>query len=141
MPSSRQMPVKVATAPISARPCVSRAISALMSKSSRWMRTVTLAPRHRRGECDLARAGDLRVRLHVVAVDRGANDVRVLERVIILLAPLLEPRDELADRTHVRRRIDLFLGLADAFAHPGEVKKFHVTLGVIPADRRESRDP
>src|SRR5436190_13420571 len=124
MPSSRQMPVKVATAPMSVRPCVSRATSAPMSKSSRCRRT-TLSSRHRRKERDLARACDLRVGLHVIAVDRGADDVGVLEGIVILLAALFEPRDEFANRAHVCRRIDLLLRLADAFAHPGEVEQFH----------------
>src|SRR5262245_8670087 len=129
MPSSRQMPVKVATAPISARPCVRRAISAPRSKSSRWMRTVTLSPRHRRKKRDLARAGNLRIGLHVITVDRCSDDVRVLERVGIFLAALRQPRNEVADRAHARRWLDLFLGLSDPFTHPREVEKLHVPLG------------
>jgi len=39
----RQMPEKLTTAPMSVRPFVSAAISRAMSKSSCWMRMVTLA--------------------------------------------------------------------------------------------------
>src|SRR3954468_24416229 len=122
------MPVKLATAPISVRPWERSAISAPTSKSSRWMRTLMSAARHRRKERDLARARDLRVGLHVSLVDRGADHLRVLERVGIFLATSLQPRDQLANRAHARRRVDLFLGLPDALAHPGEIEKFHIRL-------------
>ena len=60
--SSRQMPVKVTTAPISVRPRVSAAASAAASKAraacGRSSRASCLR-RHRRKERDLARAGDL----------------------------------------------------------------------------------
>src|SRR6266567_2987812 len=106
MSSPRQMPVNVATAPMSVRPCDSFAISAPASKSSRWMRTDTLAPGHRREERDLARARDLGLGLDVIAVDRGADHVRVLERVGIFLAATRQPRDEIGDRAYRCRRID-----------------------------------
>src|SRR5215510_14796146 len=98
----RHIPVNVATAPISVRPRDNVAISAPMSKSSLWMRTDMSAPGHRREEGDLARAGDRGLRPHVVAVDRGADHVRVLERIGILLAPSGQPSDEIADRAHGR---------------------------------------
>src|SRR4051812_41128570 len=123
--SARQMPVKVATAPMSVQPCVSAAISALMSKSSRCNRTNS-ASRHRREERDLARARDRRVGLHMCAVDRSADHLGVLERVGIFLAPPRKPRHQFANRAHIRRWIDLFLGFADTLAHPGEVKEFQV---------------
>src|SRR6187549_1970339 len=98
MPSSRQIPVKVATAPTSARPALSCAISAAMSKSSRWMRTVTSAPGHRWEERDLARTRNRGLGFHMGAVDRGADHARVLERIGIFLAAPGEPRDEVPDR-------------------------------------------
>src|SRR4051794_7810752 len=112
--SPRQMPVKLATAPISVRPCASRAISAPTSKSSRWIRTVKSPPRHRREERNLARAGNLRLGLDMIAVDGCTDHVRVLERVGVFLAAPRKPRDQFTDRPHRRRRIDLFLGFADA---------------------------
>src|SRR5437899_2654257 len=113
MSSPRQMPVNVATAPMSVRPRDSLAISAPASKSSRWMRTDISAPGHRREEGDLARTRDPGFRLDVIAVDRGADHVGVLERVGVFLAAPRQPRDEIADRVHRRRRIDLLFGLAD----------------------------
>src|SRR6266567_7148922 len=115
------MPVKVATAPTSVRPAVSAKISAPMSKSSRCSRTVNLPSRHRREERDLARAGNRRIGLHVRFVDRGADDFRILERVGVFLAARGEPIHQIANGAYARREIDLFLGLADPFAHPGEV--------------------
>src|SRR3954468_14145044 len=116
------MPVKVATAPISVRARVSSAISAPMSKSSRCRRTVNSASGHRREERDLARTGDDGIRLHMRAVDCGADHLGVLERVGVLLAASGKPRDEFTDRAHASRRIDLLFRLADALAHPGEVE-------------------
>src|SRR6185369_15283063 len=129
--SARQMPVKVATAPISVRPRVSAAISAPMSKSSRCSR-INSASGHRRKECDLARARDRHVGLHMRMVDRGADDLGVLECVGILLAASGQPRHEVANCAHIGRRIDLLLRLADALAYPGEVQQFHVS-SVVPA--------
>src|SRR5712671_3221557 len=104
------MPVKLATAPMSVRPLDRSAISAPTSKSSRWIRTVNSASRHRREERDLARAGDLRLGLYMIAVDRRADHVRILERIGVLLAAARKPCDQFADRPHRRRRIDLLLG-------------------------------
>src|SRR4051812_29306248 len=108
----RQMPAKVATAPMSVRPAVSRAISAPMSKSSRCSRTVTSSSGHRREECDLPRPADRRVGLDVGLVDRRADDLRVLERIGVFLTASAQPGHEIADRAHARWRIDLLLRLA-----------------------------
>src|SRR5436305_13381279 len=123
--SARQMPVKVATAPMSVRPCVSAAISAAMSKSSRCSRTNS-ASGHRREERNLARARDCRVGLHMRAVDCSADYLRVLEGVGIFLATPRKPPHQFADRAHSGWGIDLFLRLADPLAHPGEIKQFQV---------------
>src|SRR3954447_6763574 len=134
MPSlPRQMPVKVATAPMSLRPAVSRAISAPMSKSSRCSRTVTSSSGHRRGESDLARPADRRVGLDVGLVDRGADDLRVLERIGVFLTASAQPGHEIADRAHAGWRIDLLLRLADAFAHPGEINQLHTRALLVVA--------
>src|SRR5688572_19750123 len=106
------MPVNVATAPMSARPCVSRAISAPTSKSSRCSRTKS-ASGHRREERNLTRALDRSVRLHVRVVDRRADDLRVLERIGIFLAAFREPGHEFPDGANAHRRIDLLLRLAN----------------------------
>src|SRR5262245_18739374 len=114
------MPVKVTTAPMSGRPSLSLRCSAATSKSSRCSRIVaTSASRHRREECDLARTGEHGLGLHMRAVDGGTDHLRVLEGVRIFLAARSEPTDKIADGTHVCGRLDRFLGLADALAHPG----------------------
>src|SRR6185503_2066253 len=125
----RQMPVKVATAPMSVRPFVSRAISAPMSKSSRCSR-INSASGHRREECDLARTRDRGLGLHMRVVDRRADHLGVLERVGVFLAAPREPGDQFADRAHISRRIDLFLRLADALAHPGKVEQLQVQSSI-----------
>jgi hypothetical protein len=61
----------------------------------------------------------------MILVDCGADDARILERIGVFLAALRQPFDEIADRAHRSRRIDLLLRLADAFAHPGEIEEFH----------------
>src|SRR6202040_3373219 len=123
------MPEKVTTAPISVRPLVIADISRAMSKSSSWMRMVTmavmgssqwfedgllfehdlfgkpvptfpdhaLAAGHRREERNLAGAGDRRIRLDMGVVDRGADHLRLFERVGIGLAALRKPGDQVVD--------------------------------------------
>src|SRR3954454_22985599 len=126
MPSlPRQIPVKVATAPMSVRPAVSRAISAPMSKSSRCSRTVTSSSGHRREECDLARPADGCIGLDVGLVDRRADDLRVFRRIGVFLTAPAQPGHEIADRAHAGRRIDLLLRLADALAHPRKINELH----------------
>src|SRR5215813_6924360 len=80
-----------------------------------------LAPRHRREEGDFARTQNGRVAPDMRAVDRGANHLRILERVGVFLAAMAEPGHEIGDRRDARRRLDLLLGLADTLAHPGEI--------------------
>src|SRR5437879_10424909 len=97
------MPVKVATAPTSVRPAVSAAISPPMSKSSRCSRTVISPSRHRREERDLARAGNRRIGLHVGLVDRGADNLGVLERIGVFLAASGQVRHQIAARNTDRK--------------------------------------
>src|SRR6201999_3767563 len=118
------MPEKLTTAPMSVRPFDSAAISRAVSKSSSWMRMVTVAVMpltagHRREEGDLAGAGDHRVRPDMGMVDRGANHFWPLEGVGVAVVPLRQPGDQVLDGAHGRRRLDGLLGLADALAHPG----------------------
>src|SRR5262249_26726669 len=87
-----------------------------------------LAPRHRRKESDFARAPNGRVAPHMRAVDRRADPLRILERVGVFLAATAEPGHEIGDRRDARRRLDLLLGLADTFAHPGEIAKLQRSI-------------
>ena len=75
------------------------------------------------------------VRLDVLAVDRGADDRRVLEGVRIVLAARRQPGDQVADVSTPSAGVDLLLGEADALAHPGEIDELH---GARP--RSEWRD-
>ncbi len=65
-------------------------------------------------------------------IERSANSRRFVERVRVALAALTEPGDEVADRLHRLGRIELFLGPADAFTHPGEIKRLHVSSQSLP---------
>src|SRR5262249_54492924 len=79
------------------------------------------SPRHGREERDLAGTGDRRVWTCVSAIDGGPDDLRILERMGIFLAALPEPSHQLRDGHNGFWRRQFFLGLADAFAHPGEI--------------------
>src|SRR5438552_12770511 len=116
------MPVKATTAPTSVRERVSLAVSAAAPIGSRCRRMVTdmrSSPRHRREEGDFARAGDGGVGLDVSAGDGRADHLRVLEGVRVFLAPPAEPSDQVANRRHPGRQLDVFLRLADTLAPPG----------------------
>src|SRR6266702_3562459 len=108
---------------------------------SSWIRMVTapvvtgevmgLAAGHRREERDLAGAGDRGVRLDVGMVDRGADHLRLLERIGIGLAPAGQPGDQLLHGAYASRRLDSLLGHADALAHPGEVFQLHPSSSLM----------
>src|SRR5262245_1173315 len=121
------MPVKVTTAPMSLRLCVSLATSAAASNGSGCRRTAALisSPRHRREERALAGAGDRGIGLDVRAIDRRADHPWIFERVGIFLATPREPPHQIAHRRDAGRQFDLLLGLADALAHPRKVQKLH----------------
>src|SRR5579871_4748 len=82
---------------------------------------------HRREKRDLAGPGDRRIGPHMAMIDGGADHLRVVERVGVLLVAAREPSHELAHRPHARRRIDLLLGLAHALADPGEIQNLHAS--------------
>src|SRR5262245_9649846 len=121
------MPVKVTTAPMSLRLCVSLATSAAASNGSGCRRTAALisSPRHRREERDLAGAGDRGVGLDVRAIDRRADHPWILEGVGIFLAAPRKPAHQVADGLDPRRQLDFLLGLADALAHPRKIQELH----------------
>ena len=56
------------------------------------------------GKNAISRAPASRVGLHMRAVERGADGLRVLERVGVALAARRQPGDEIGDRRHLRRR-------------------------------------
>src|SRR5579862_8113287 len=71
--ASRTSPVKLASAPTSLRPRVIASSSRPVSKSASWMRTVgTLAPGHRREECDLVAGFHRRGEVRHLLVDGDA---------------------------------------------------------------------
>src|SRR4030088_1179508 len=101
---SRTVPVKETMAPISVRPDVSRAISARISKSS-CSTLITLASGHRREECDLARAADLRVMAYMAVVDGRADDLRAVKGIGEFGTAGFQPGHHIADRGHVRGQL------------------------------------
>src|SRR5262249_46292334 len=119
---SRTVPVKLTMAPISVRPCVRRAISAPISKSSSWRR-ITSASGHRREESDLARVAENRTAAHAALVDGGADHLVPREGIGEFGAARLEPGDQLADCSDLGRERDLLGALADLLFDPGEIKE------------------
>src|SRR5262245_42648994 len=122
------MPVKATTAPMSARPCVNAAVSAAASNGSRCRRMVadiSSASGHRRKDSDLARSGHRGLGPHMGAVDCRADDLRILERMRVLVAALGEPGHQVADGRDSGRQLDVLLRLADALAHPCEIDELH----------------
>ena len=92
------------TAPISARPSQSAAISAETSKSSAWTRTVAL------------QIGDLLVHGHPdrVHIGEGGGVARFARG---------ELRHQVGDGGGFGR--DVFAALPDPLAHPGEIENLH----------------
>src|SRR5215208_4852521 len=111
---ARQIPVKVTTAPTSVRPRARAVVSSARSKAPRCNRTVTLPSRHRRKERDLPGAGDRGRVLDVLLVDGGPNDLRVLERVGVVLALSGQPGDEVGDGGDLGGRREFLLPRPDA---------------------------
>jgi hypothetical protein len=54
-------------------------------------------------------------------VERRADHLGILEGVGVFFAAAGEPGDQVAHGGDVRRRIDLFVRLADPLAHPRKV--------------------
>src|ERR1700682_4544039 len=111
-------------APISVRPDVSRAISALMSKSS-CCTLITLASGHRREEGDLARAADLRVMADMALIDGRADDLRALKGIGEFGTAGFQPSHHIADGGDVRGQLDLLGGDAGLLLDPGEIEETH----------------
>src|ERR1700730_745855 len=153
------MPEKLTTAPMSVRSFVSAAISRATSKSVSWIRIVTgaviaitgflfdafssrepvstslenalLAAGHRREKRDLAGAGNRSIRLDMGVVDRGADHPRCLKSVGVSFITLGEPSDQFAHGAHAGRRLNQLFGLADPFAHPGEIFHLHPSSSLV----------
>src|SRR4051794_7121564 len=106
---SRQIPVKVTTAPISVRPPVSAAISAAMSKSSRCRPTLMSTSGHRRKEGDLPGTGDGSSGPDVHLIHRRAHDLGVLEGIGVGLAPRRKPLHQIGDGAQLGGKLDFFL--------------------------------
>jgi hypothetical protein len=81
-------------------------------------------------EGDFAGAGDGGIGLDVGPVDRGADDLGVVEGMGIFLAAPGEPAHEVVHGGDIRRRLDRLFGLADAFAHPGEIENLHAHCSI-----------
>src|SRR5262245_39313824 len=111
-------------APISLRPALSRAISAPISKSSRWTRIIS-ASGDRREEGDLARAGNPRVMAHVLAIDRGSDHLGAGEGILEFRPAALQPIDQFGDGADAFRRRDFLRGDAGLLLDPGEIEETH----------------
>src|SRR6516162_879493 len=112
--SPRHTPVNVTIAPMSLRPPVSRATSSAASNLSCCRRmiaaTAALAPGHRREEGYFARSPNGRLGLDVHAVERCANDLRVLESMRVFLSASAEPVHDVCDGGYPGGKLDLLLG-------------------------------
>src|SRR3989304_221622 len=91
---SRTRPTKTATPPTLALPAGSAANSRPTSKSSRWMRIMASAARHRREDRDLVAGAHGMMGLGVFPIDRDAHDARSLQRLRVSAAPPLQPFDQ-----------------------------------------------
>src|SRR4051794_9970491 len=127
---SRQIPVKVTTAPISVRPPVSAAISAAMSKVSRCRPTLISASGHRRKEGDLPRTGDGGAGFDMHLIHRRTHDPWVFERIGVGLPPRREPLHQIGDGADLGRKLYLFFTDADPFAQPGKIQDFHAPSSI-----------
>src|SRR5262252_732879 len=123
----RQIPVNVTTAPTSVRSRVSTAASAAASKSAVCSLMVAgmLSSRHWREKRDLLGARDRRTRLHMGAVDSGADHLGIGKGKRIFLPSRGEPDHEISHGCDAGWGVYDLLALADAFAHPGEIQKLH----------------
>src|ERR1700733_5282300 len=110
--------------PISLRPAANAPNSAPMSKSAvcTLIRAMRSASCHRREESHLVAGTDARRGVGEILVHRATHRATIGEGARVARAALGEPRDEIADRTHVgRRRYALFRGTGP-LAQPGEVE-------------------
>jgi len=70
------------------------------------------------------------------AVDRRTDHFWIFKRISVFVASLGKPRHQIGDRAHARRRLDDFVGLADALAYPGEIKSLTDISSYSSAVRR-----
>src|SRR5262245_58665462 len=89
--ASRTKPMKLATPPTSARPLVSAAISAPMSKSCCCTRIIDLAARHRREQRHFVARLHRMIGADIFLVDGDAYDGAIGQRRGVLGAALGEP--------------------------------------------------
>src|SRR6186713_432486 len=97
-----------------------------MSKSSVWTRTVTVsAAGHRREQGDLVPGFHRMAEADIVLVDRDLHRLALLQRGRVIGAEGLKPVEQLPDLFDIGRRVEVFFGLADLLAEPGEIKQLH----------------
>src|SRR5262245_36543031 len=128
--TSRTSPMKLATPPMSARPLVSAAISAPMSKSSCCTRIIELTAGHRREQCNLIALLHRVVGADIFLIDGNAHDGAVGERRGMLGAPLGEPVQQGAHRAHARGGLDLLLADTDFALYPSEIEDAHAGVPI-----------
>src|SRR6266849_3475198 len=90
-----------------------------------WLQAFESTSRHWREERDFLGARDRRTGLDMGSVDGRADELGVFKRERIFLPTPGKPGHEIRNRPDAGRRIDDFLVLADALAHPGEIQKLH----------------
>src|ERR1700730_3700001 len=127
--SLRHRPVNVTIAPMSLRPPASSATSRPPSNPS-WCRGMVRPracsiPGHWREERYFACSPDGGLGLDMHAIERRANDLRVLESMRIFLPALAQPVHEVRDGGYYGGKLDLLLGLANALPHPCKVSQLH----------------
>src|SRR5262249_9398167 len=105
------MPMKVTIAPtFCPAACLTRKISAVRWKSSRWTATrigiISSAAGHRRKKRPLACAGDRLAALSVDPVERDTDDRWLSQRMLIFGTAALQPFDQFANRDDRQRHVD-----------------------------------
>src|SRR5450631_2598659 len=107
-----------------------RMVTRAVMRSLRYLQN-GLTAGHRREEGNLAGAGNDSIRFDMGVVDRGTDHPRRLERMGIGLAAPRQPRNQVVNGANARRRLDRLLGLADPFAHPGEILHLHASSSLM----------
>src|SRR6056297_1377049 len=118
------MPVKVTTAPMPVWRAAKALASAPRSNGASCTRiSITSASGHWRKERHLARTGEGCVEIPQLLIDRNAQRREVGEGHRIPILALAQLLDKVHHRC--RRAVHPVLGVADAFAHPCEIKHIH----------------
>jgi len=70
--------------------------------------------------------------VHVLVVNGNANDLGPRKGIAVLFAAFPEKDEQIGHGFHIGRQVEVFLGLADPFANPGEIDQFHNQLTSRP---------